>query len=479
MAESFKLDSSHLPIIEEALKASAFDAAKSFDLGLLLGLSAHIPYERLKSQSLDKSSFQSLLLCYLILWLESGNATAEKLVQSLKCIDEDLAGENIEKLFHPASQLLMSYSDRLSHLRLSDDLVAEMKDLISTSNSNLLAGESLIEACVSIAEDHSKLKVLSDLFQNCDSYKLQVLGKDILKDYEQLSGSVLAKSSLFPNPKAELIVNPIEQSNNENGQPVEFDGPSIAKYEKSRKRPRGVAVIINNVEFEPGTGLENRASSDKDCENLGNLFKDYGYDLVEVKCTRNLKADEMKNKLTSLVPTLQNDHDSFICCILSHGTKDGVQGTDGVAVPIQKLTEIFDGNYCPALINKPKIFFFQFCRGDSTPVCVTLPPKDKPQEKMGFDGSQAPPRMMKLPHNADFLLSYSTSDGTMAMRGPTTGSPYIITLCDAIRKNPKRSIDEILLLVHNKVATGDWGEKYDYQQMPEMISTLRKKFFFK
>ena len=80
----------------------------------------------------------------------------------------------------------MSYCDRLSHLPLSDKLIDEMidKELIpSNICSNLLVGESLIEACGIIAEDHSKLKVLGDLFQNCDKYKLQLLGKDILKDY--------------------------------------------------------------------------------------------------------------------------------------------------------------------------------------------------------------------------------------------------------------------------------------------------------
>ena len=87
-------DSSHLPVIEGALKASEFNTAKSSDLGLLLGLSAHIPYEVLKSQSSDEPS---LLLGYLMHWLESGKATAQKLIQSLKSIDEDLAGDTIEK----------------------------------------------------------------------------------------------------------------------------------------------------------------------------------------------------------------------------------------------------------------------------------------------------------------------------------------------------------------------------------------------
>ena len=241
-------------------------------------------------------------------------------------------------------------------------------------------------------------------------------------------------------------------------------------------------MIINNVEFESHTNLDSRDSSDEDCENLDILFKDYGYD-VKVQDTRNLKAAQMKEKLTSLVK--DDDHDSFICCVLSHGTKDGVQGTDGIVVPIEELTEIVDGNNCPALINKPKLFFFQFCRGDLRPKSVPLHPKVQPPEvqrkKIVFDGEeQKKDKGKKLPHNADFLLSFSTSDGTRAMRCTKTGSPYIITLCNAIKKNAsKRSIDEILLIVHNEVATGDWGEDYDYQQMPEMKSTLRKKFFFK
>lgn len=169
------------------------------------------------------------------------------------------------------------------------------------------------------------------------------------------------------------------------------------------------------------------------------------------------------------------DHDSFVCCILSHGKQEGIQGTDGVAVSVDELAKHVDANNCGALNGMPKLFFFQVCRGDDIPGAVQVPKSQaKGKGTIVFDGDI----VQALPPNADFLFSFSTSDGTPSTRDTVYGSRYIIELCDAISKNSKLSIDEILLIVHHKVAATSYkGMKY--QQMPEIRSTLRGKFFFK
>lgn len=93
---------------------------------------------------------------------------------------------------NPACQLLLSYSDQLSRLLLSDGLVNSLctsglilpeTQEILRRGGKFLVGEPLMEVCDTISENHEKLRVLGDLLQCCDTYKLSLLGNTIQKDY--------------------------------------------------------------------------------------------------------------------------------------------------------------------------------------------------------------------------------------------------------------------------------------------------------
>ena len=58
-----------------------------------------------------------------------------------------------------------------------------------------------------------------------------------------------------------------------------------------------------------------------------------------------------------------SESDALIVFIMSHGIPDHVLGTDERPVKIDDITEIFDGNNCELLRDKPKIFFIQACQG--------------------------------------------------------------------------------------------------------------------
>ena len=58
-----------------------------------------------------------------------------------------------------------------------------------------------------------------------------------------------------------------------------------------------------------------------------------------------------------------NDVDSCIVVLLSHGVDGAIVGSDCENVPLQDLFLYFDGQNCPKLLRKPKLFFIQACRG--------------------------------------------------------------------------------------------------------------------
>ena len=54
-----------------------------------------------------------------------------------------------------------------------------------------------------------------------------------------------------------------------------------------------------------------------------------------------------------------DEHDAFVCCILSHGGPGVVYGTDGVAVDMDEILSLFRPDNCDNLAGKPKLFFVQ------------------------------------------------------------------------------------------------------------------------
>lgn len=262
------------------------------------------------------------------------------------------------------------------------------------------------------------------------------------------------------------------------------DQDIVYHYPTNKGKHRGIALIINNVDFKGK--LPERTSSTKDAEKLESIFENLRY---RVKVRKDLTAQRMKEVLEELVKDkdIDKEHDSFVCCILSHGDPQGVLGTDKKIVTVSELAKIVNAEGCKALCWKPKMFFFQACRGDKQPESVMRDSAGqsnhgKEKEPMAADG---PGDSIALPPEADFIFGFSTVEGNAAMRGEKFGSEYIKTLCSTIEEHASRlSIDRLLLIVNKKVteksfsATTEEGKEYEYLQMPEIRSTLRGCFYF-
>ena len=56
-------------------------------------------------------------------------------------------------------------------------------------------------------------------------------------------------------------------------------------------------------------------------------------------------------------------HSSVVVVLMSHGDRQGIYGTDEQIVRLNEIQDKFTGRNCPALVDKPKMFFIQACRG--------------------------------------------------------------------------------------------------------------------
>ena len=55
--------------------------------------------------------------------------------------------------------------------------------------------------------------------------------------------------------------------------------------------------------------------------------------------------------------------DSLIVVLMSHGSNGRIAGVDSTKRNILSLVNFFNGDQCPAMLNKPKMFIVNACRG--------------------------------------------------------------------------------------------------------------------
>lgn len=271
---------------------------------------------------------------------------------------------------------------------------------------------------------------------------------------------------------------------------------SIQSY-KMDASPCGHCLIINNVDFEPQCQLSDRRGSNIDCDKLERRFKALNF-IVEVKT--NLKQRQIKHEFLALS---KKDHSQYDCCvviILSHGAEvshnrfpGAVYGVDGQFVPVQNITTYLDGQNCPSLQGKPKLFFIQACGGDKKDTGFEVSSDDIEPTINGADDqtdaiptssssdslsmSDEPDASPSLPTQSDILVSYSTFPGYVSWRLTLSGSWYVKTLDRILAENAAtHDLVTILTMLNHEVSQN--SAKGLYKQMPGSFNFLRKCLYF-
>ncbi|CAO2615912.1 Casp8 [Lemmus lemmus] len=261
----------------------------------------------------------------------------------------------------------------------------------------------------------------------------------------------------------------------------ESDSQVSDRIYQMKSKPRGYCLILNNHDFSEARQnvprlhkMKDRKGTEHDEDALTETFQKLHFEVVSYKdCT----AREICEILRTFQSMNHKSKDCFICCILSHGDKGIIYGTDGKEASIRELTSYFTGLKCPSLAGKPKVFFIQACQGDS--VQKAVPIETDSEEKGNFLDMDLPSPRNYIPDEADFLLGMATVKNCVSYRDPVHGTWYIQSLCQSLRERCPLGDDILSILtgvnydVSNKDDRRNMGK-----QMPQPIFTLRKKLFF-
>ncbi|XP_053494037.1 caspase-8-like, partial [Ictalurus furcatus] len=275
----------------------------------------------------------------------------------------------------------------------------------------------------------------------------------------------LAREEIQENfPDLEKRFNPPPTSHNQDN-PVEAASEVDDCYPVTR-RPLGHCLIINNHTFEKTSGLNNRRGTDADRDALTEVFQRMHFIVDE---RRDLLSSHIQNTVIEFAMKDHSRMDVFVCCILSHGEKGAVLGTDGESVAIRDLTQLISGSL--TLRGKPKVFFIQACQGTELQKGVWL------QDGFEDDGNEDNAKkanLTRVPLGADFLIGMATVESYKSFRHTIKGCIYIQELCKHLKDccPKKEDILSILTKVNRSVSA---QELNNHKQVPEPRYTLTKK----
>jgi hypothetical protein len=104
-----------------------------------------------------------------------------------------------------------------------------------------------------------------------------------------------------------------------------------------------------------------RKGSETEAIRLRDVFQELHFAVV---LKTNLKRDEILSTLEEYSKKADlRKHDALVLIVLSHGHSQYLVGIDGISVHFEEIVNRFNNENCSLLINKPKLFFFNCCRG--------------------------------------------------------------------------------------------------------------------
>ena len=258
-------------------------------------------------------------------------------------------------------------------------------------------------------------------------------------------------------------------------------------YNMTAARPRGITLIINNASFahHPKRGkLSDRHGSEKDVFLVEKLFDALDF---SVKTKQNLSKKQLELELDGVADQDHSPYDCFVLWLMSHGQSDyEVLCSDGETILIQSLQDIL--SECDTLKGKPKLFFFQACRGTRVDKGVTVKTDSATQANKSNKSTEVDSGIkFRIPTHADFLYAFSTVNDHVAFRNENEGSLFVCCVVDAFHEHVAHDhILDILTVANYKVSkidakrpsSNNRNETNFCKQMPEVTHTLLKKVYF-
>ncbi len=209
---------------------------------------------------------------------------------------------------------------------------------------------------------------------------------------------------------------------------------------------RGIALVINIRTYNPNPlNLDERKWSEPDVENLKTTLE---YLEFELKLHQDLTANEIRDEIQKIADADHSDSDCFLCVVMSHGNRDKIVASDSEEISMKEIMQPIKES-CASLENKPKLFFFQACRGDKEMEAKKQradsgestssghEPTDHIDDETNNNNSNkihAPKQNTQMESESDLLVYYSTIEGQLSSGNVAEGTIFIKSVCKQLNE---------------------------------------------
>jgi hypothetical protein len=241
-------------------------------------------------------------------------------------------------------------------------------------------------------------------------------------------------------------------------------GVEVDKYKMDHEK-RGTALVINIRSYEDDKLRNREIKSKKDVDNLKRTLEYLEFDFKECD---NFKAEEIVQEIQRQASIDHSQSDCFLCVVMSHGNnKDTFYSHDNKEISFEQI--MYPIKSCLTLMNKPKFYFFQVCRGEC----------DMRFESYNFKHIKVV--LSKIKYESDLLVYHSTfpdckSWAKLIDNEPKEGTIFIKSLCDvlseAYRMLPNNlPLSQMITKINKSVSDEKW-------QLADPKNTLTKEVYF-
>ena len=256
-----------------------------------------------------------------------------------------------------------------------------------------------------------------------------------------------------------------------------------SKYNMDHAK-RGIALIININKYDDPNPfkLEERKWSKKDVKNLRKTlyYLEFVPDIGE-----NLTKSQIEKRLQNIASIDHKDFDCFLCVVMSHGNEDNIVTSDNKLISFEELMAPIKS--CKTLFHKPKMFFFQACRGEnemesrassagSTNSSKGAQPEAGPPSS-NLQSNKNKKIATKFEKESDLLIYYSTLPNHLSWSNDKKeGTIFIKSVCDvfndAYTNLPNNmSLAQMFTRINKSVSkTG--------QQISQLIFQMKEEVYF-
>ena len=251
---------------------------------------------------------------------------------------------------------------------------------------------------------------------------------------------------------------------------------------------RGKALVINMQTYDAPNPfkLKERVWSVKDVDNLQQTLEYLEFDF---KLCQNFTKSQIEQEIKEMASSVDHSKsDCFLCVVMSHGNEDKIVTSDNKLMSFEEIMAPI--KQCSSLSDKPKLFFFQACRGENEikKHIQTRPDSGEsksggqditdnlPKDNKSISDSSNTNKKTEISTKTDLLVYNATLPDHYAFGTEAEGTHFIKSVCevfnDAYKNVPNNlPLSQMITKINQRV------EKTEIQ-VADPIYRLKKEVYF-